>query len=464
MTSINFLGSYSGIDQSAVDQIIAAEKLPLISMIEQKTEYEAEKNAWKDINTRLDSLMTKIKKLKYSSVFMSKIATSSDISVVSGTADSEALNGKYQISVTTLASSTCVTGDDILIEGQDNYTELGLSGSFTIENDNSVSSEITVEKTDSLSSIVNKINDVSDTLEIAAIIIDGRIMIQDKETGIRNITLSDIDGVTLDNLGLGSTSSTVVGDNAQFSVNGIDIVRSTNVISNAIEGLNLILNKETAAGEYATILVSADTENTVGKLQAFVEQYNSTLLFMQEKNDVGELDDLISAGTLAGDPTLQRMISNLRINITGQISGLDSSIGDLSQIGITTVDKFGQLQFKSSNLVDALNENPENVMNFFHDGDADDNSIGFEAKIETFINGLIASGTGIVEVKKDGIERSLKDIENRVERFNSRMERREQYYIRMFAKLDVALQRAEGQMSWLTSQLAGLSGSNNYRE
>ncbi|MEA3423536.1 MAG: flagellar filament capping protein FliD [Bacillota bacterium] len=461
MAGINFLGSYSGIDQSTVDQLMAVEKMPLVQMSEKKTKYESQQNAWKDVNTRLDSLMTKLKDLKYTATYMSKTATSSDSSVVSGSAESDALNGSYQISVTTLASSTRVIGANVLAEGQDNSTELGLTGSFTIENDDAVSAEITIEATDSLASIVDKINDSSETIGIGATIIDGRIVMQDQETGTRNITLTDTDGLTLNNLGLGAASNTVTGDNAQFSVNGIDIVRSTNVITDAVEGLSLTLSKETAVDEYETITVGANTSGAVEKVQAFVDQYNSTLSFLQDANSVGDLDAAVSgAGTLASDPTLQRMISSLRTNIGGSISGLDSSIGDLSQLGIKTIDKFGQLTFDSSKFVSELTSDPENVKNFFYDTDAEDNNIGFEAKMETYLNSLLATGTGIVDIKEDGLERSLKDIEKQVESFNNRMELREQYYIRMFTRLDVALQQAEAQTSWLSSQLAGLSGSS----
>lgn len=463
MAGISFLGSYSGVDQTTIDQLMAVEKMPLVQMSQKKTKYESQQNAWKDVNTRLDSLMTKLKDLKYSATYMSKTATSSDNSVVSGTANSDALNGSYQISVTTLASSTRVIGANVLAEGQDNSTELGLTGSFTIENDDAVSTEITIEATDSLASIVDKINDSSETIGIGATIIDGRIVMQDQETGTRNITLTDVVGSegTLDSLELGAASTTVTGDNAQFSVNGIDIVRSTNVITDAVEGLSLTLSKETAVGEYETITVGADTSSAVEKVQAFVDQYNSTLLFLQDANSVGDLDATVSgAGALAGDPTLQRMISSLRTNIGGSISGLDSSIGDLSQLGIKTIDRFGQLTFDSSSFVSELTSDPENVKNFFYDTDIEDNKIGFEAKMETYLNSLLATGTGIVDIKEDGLERSLKDIEKQVESFNNRMELREQYYIRMFTRLDVALQQAEAQTSWLSSQLAGLSGSS----
>lgn len=459
MASISFLGSYSGIDQATIDQLMEVEKVPLVQMSEQKTEYETEKYAWKDINTRVDNLMTALKELKFSTTFMSKTATSSDSSVVSGSASSTALNGSYQIGVTRLATTTRVIGTDILDPGEDHDTVLELTGAFTLGNDDGDSVELTIEATDSLSSIALKINDETETTGIEATVIDGRLVLQDTVTGARTINLSDTDGTTLEALGLATGMTSTAGDTAQFSVNGISIERDSNTIDDAVEGLTFTLKGETAVGEYETLTVGIDTANAVSKVQSFVNQYNTTLAFMQDANDVGDPEaDVSGAGALAGDPTLQRLISNLRTYTMESMTGLDSSIGDLSQIGITTTDKSGQLVFDSTELVEALETDAENVRTFFYDTDESGETMGFEVKMEDYLNSLIATNTGILEVKQDGLASSLKTLEDRIDAFNDRMEDREAYYVRIFTKLDVALQEAESQMSWLTSQLNSLSG------
>ena len=48
VSSINFLGSYSGIDQSMIDQLMQIERLPLNQLNNKKTGITSEKNAWKD--------------------------------------------------------------------------------------------------------------------------------------------------------------------------------------------------------------------------------------------------------------------------------------------------------------------------------------------------------------------------------------------------------------------------------
>ena len=460
-SSINFLGSYSGIDQTTIDSLMAVEKAPLVQMADQKESYENEQNAWRDINTRLDSLMTKVRDLQIDSVFEGKTVSSSDSDTVSASATSVALKGTYEIEVESLASSSRIIGTKILVDGDTNDTELGISGSFTITNGDGDSAEISVEATDTLSTLTEKINDLNGDLGIGATVVDGRLVLSDDDTGVRTLSLVDSDGSTLSALGLDVSDPGVLfetGQSALFSINGIDIERSSNTISDAVEGLTLTLGAETAEGESEKLTVSNDTGATIAKVEAFIEQYNSTLAFMQEKSDAGDPETEGSGGTLAGDSTLQRMISTLRTTVSSAISGLDSTYSDASQIGITTVDKYGALQLDSSKLTAALEDDAEAVRNFFHDTDSESQEIGLSAKLESYINSLIASGTGIVEVREDGLERSLETLSDRIDAFNDRMEMREAYYIRTFAKLDVALQQAESQMSWLTSQLGSLSG------
>ena len=463
MTSgINFLGSYSGIDQTTIDQLMAVEKQPLVQMAEQKETYESKKNAWRDINTRLDNLMTKVRDLQYASVYEGKTASSGDEETVSATASASALEGTYEIAVTRLATSARIIGVKLLSEGETNATELGVAGSFTVANADGDSAVVAVEATDSLSSLAGKMNYLD--IGIGATVVDGRLVLQDRVTGDRSISLSDADGTTLTALGLDGSAQSEAGTTALFSVNGIAIERDANSVSDAVEGLTLTLGDETATGETVSVTVSQDTATAQEKIEAFIEQYNSTLAFLQEKVDAGDPDTAGSAGALAGDPTLQRMISTLRTTVGSAIEGLDSDYSDASQLGITTIDKYGQLQLDASKLTEALTADSEAVHNFFHDLNVEGGEIGFSARLEDYLDSLLAAGTGIVEVREDGLERSLDTLNDRIDAFNDRMELREAYYIRMFTRLDVALQQAESQMAWLSSQLASLSGLSTSQE
>ena len=466
-SGINFLGSYSGIDQTTIDSLMAVEKAPLVQMAQQKETYESRQNAWRDINTRLDSLMTKVRELQYPSVYEGKAVSTTDPETVSASASSAAMNGTYEMEVDRLATSTRIIGTKVLADGDTNGTELGITGSFTITNGDGDFETIALEATDTLSSITEKINELNDSLGIGATAIDGRLVLSDDNTGSRALVLSDGGGTTLSALGLDGLDPLVVletGQSALFSINGIAIERDSNTISDAVEGLTLELGAETVDGETVKLSVTNDTGAAVEKVEAFIEQYNSTLAFLQEKSDAGDPETEDSAGVLAGDSTLQRMISTLRTTVGSSISGLDSSYSDASQLGITTIDKYGALQLDSSKLTSALEDDAGAVANFFHDTDSEGQEIGLTANLESYINSLIAAGTGIVEVREDGLERSLETLNDRIDSFNDRMEIREAYYIKTFTALDVALQQAESQMSWLTSQISSLSGLSTSSE
>jgi len=64
MAGISFIGSYSGIDQATIDKLMEVEKLPLVQLSNKKTDITAKQNAWKDVNTRLNSLFEKLKALQ----------------------------------------------------------------------------------------------------------------------------------------------------------------------------------------------------------------------------------------------------------------------------------------------------------------------------------------------------------------------------------------------------------------
>ncbi|MBK5251262.1 MAG: flagellar filament capping protein FliD [Peptostreptococcaceae bacterium] len=463
-SGINFLGSYSGIDQSTIDSLMEMEKLPLVQMASQKTEYESKQDAWRDINTRLDSLMTKVRDIQYDSVYEGKAATSTDSGTVSAAATAEAMSGTYEIVIGRIATSSRIIGAKVLAVGETNDTALGIAGSFTITNGDGLFETVMVEATDTLSTIVGKINNLNDTLEVAATVVDGRLVLKDDNKGARTLTLADAAGTPLASLGLDVVDPLVTSETgltAQFSINGIDIERDTNEIDDAVVGLTITLGAETNVGDSKIITVSNNTAQAIEKVEAFIAQYNSTLAFLQEKSDAGDSEtagSAGSAGTLAGDSTLQRIISRLRTMASSSFSGLDSKFSNASQLGITTIDKEGQLQLNSSKLTDALVEDAKAVKNFFHDTDAAGNEIGLTANLENYINSLIATGTGITEVRADGLQRSLDTLSDRIDAFTDRMETRETYYIRIFTRLDVALQQAESQMSMLTGQLDSLSG------
>lgn len=450
MSTVNFMGSYSGIDQSMIDQLMAVEKRPLIQLSSKKTSIETQKNAWNDVRTRLKSLFDKIKVLESAETYTSKLSTAGE--AVSITPSKNTPEGTYQISVEQLATTTSVFGS----VSNDSAAALGVAGSFTIN----AATQIDVVETDTFQTIADKINLKSKDSGVSASIIDSRLVLRNAKTGDPDIILSDVGTGTLVGtaLGLGTTGTKSLGKNAFFTVNGVPVERTSNSVTDVVAYTTINLTKEHAAGQSDTINVTLNSGKTAKALEEFVSQYNSTIQFIEEKLAAGQPGTAGSRGSLAGDSSLMRIQSTLRSMVTSSISNDTTTIRDLSQLGVTTTDRFGKLIFDQAKLTEQLNVDPDQVKNFFASKNALGESIGFVPRISSYVDQFVSSA-GIINGKTEAYERSLKDIKKQVDAFTLRMEKKEKYYMNMFSRLDTAMMQAESQMGWLTSQISGMTGS-----
>src|SRR5690606_27104233 len=94
-----------GIDMdSIIEQLMAIERRPLVMMQQRQTALEAQKNAWRDINTRLKNLSDKFTALKLESTYVGRVTEISNESVLKATANSSAVMGTYEVEVVQLAT------------------------------------------------------------------------------------------------------------------------------------------------------------------------------------------------------------------------------------------------------------------------------------------------------------------------------------------------------------------------
>lgn len=461
--SINFMGSYSGIDQTMIDQLMAVEKRPLVQMSERKTTMETQKNAWNDVRTRLNNLFEKIKVLQNSDTFSSMKATGGESATITTSKNSP--EGVYEISVQQLATKTSVIGGKIVEASSDSTKALGLTGTFKLNTEGKDAKEIEIVETDTVRTIAEKINAVSKESGVRASIIDNRLVLNNLETGAKAIQIAEeADSTILNQLGLKDTSEVIEGKNAKFKVNGVSVEKESNSVKDVVEYTTINLTKAHAAGSSDTITISKDTSKVEEAVKGFVDQYNSTMTFISDQLKAGSPDDGgDKRGTLASDGSLMRLQSTLRTMVTSSLSNENTAIKDLSQLGVSTVDRFGQLTFDASKLKEKLEEDPVQVQNFFMSKNSEGKDIGFVPKINSYIDSF-SSSTGIIKGKTDSFERSIKEVNKQVDAFALRMERKEKYYISMFSKLDTAMMEAESQMGWLTSQISALSASSGSKK
>src|SRR5690606_28079021 len=98
---------------------------------------------------------------------------------------------------------------------------------------------------------------------------------------------------------------------AVFKIEGLTITRSSNKIDDVIEGVTFTLQ-----GEGETVIdIKRDEAAVLDAVRKFVEQYNSTMSFIQSRSSDG--------GVLQGDTLLMRIAFQLRSDITARVGGSD---------------------------------------------------------------------------------------------------------------------------------------------
>jgi len=195
-------------------------------------------------------------------------------------------------------------------------------------------------------------------------------------------TLTAVDGAGTSNEGVqvsfSSGSNLAVGDkfsidvfnpemqeakDAVIELDNATIVKSTNTITDAIQGVTMNL-LEADTSSTLTLTVSSNSDSAKSAIDDFVESYNDLFEFI---NDQLSYDpDTDEAKPLLGDPTLLEIRRRIADTITGTIPGLStSSYTNLSQIGITSDYKTGQLSVDDAKLSSALSTNPDAVAKLF---------------------------------------------------------------------------------------------------
>jgi len=203
--------------------------------------------------------------------------------------------------------------------------------------------------------------------EVIATIVDSQLFLSGKNTGENNlISLSDSTGSVLQSLGIlnasGNFVSATAPKNAEFSVNGIPIVRSSNSgLKDVISGVTLNLASD-AEGQTATLNVLADAGAEKSVLNTFIDKFNSLVGYLSGKlATTKQSDGTYKRGSLAGDSSLY----GLRIELTRILSAnanVSGTVKSLRDLGITMDDNFKLSITDSAKLEDQLKNNKASVV------------------------------------------------------------------------------------------------------
>jgi len=463
--AISLSGVGSGLDiQSLVSQLVTAEGEAQTNALDRReSNYQTELSALGQLKSSLSSFQDAAATLADSDDLLSLSAISSNEDLFTATAGSSASAGEYSIEVLNLARA-----QKLSTAGFSSSSDTLGSGTLTITSGGS-SFDVTIASgSDSLADIRDAINSSADNDSVSASIInvddgnggtEARLVLTAKNTGTDNeisISVSDDDGNNTDASGLSqlaydtgagitNMSELIAADDALIRVDGLDVTRSSNSISDVISGVTLDL-KDAEIGKVSNLSVSVDTASTKESLQTFVDSYNT--LATTFANLTGYDADSEEGGALQGDYTARQIMNDIRsILRTTTDNGEYSS---LFSMGIE-IDQYGKMSIDSTQLDEVLTTRPEALTGLLSSDE------GIAGKLETRLDEALQTG-GIFDTRTSRLTESIADVDLERLDLEERLSTLETRMLNQFIAMDTLVAQYNNTGSYLTSQLASLPG------
>lgn len=426
-----------------VEQLIYLDSQPIRTNQAKIKTYESNKTLINSINTSVSNLQKASQKLYEEISKPSQKTVQSKEGIASAKILDSSYNGKLNLDVKQLAVNTTIGSDKVT-------GPIGISGSFKLSIGDSEAT-IEVSETDTIQSIRNKINNTTD-FNANASIIDGRLILTAEEGGDASFNFEDTDGI-LNKIGLVNDSGSAKnvlqkGQNAIFTVNGVEVEHNSNTVKDVIDGVELELQDIGTV----TIKTEEDVDALYTALEDFIKEYNTTFSLIDT-----ELTK--EGGFLRGDSSLSMLKSNMRSALTSAQNG---TFKFLSEIGIefkSNLGKNAKLEIADKDaLKNALRTNKKDVLKLFVDdtndnGKLDSKDGGILGVLNNYLDKATDSKTGFFKLKKDTIESSIKTMESRNERLEANIAKKRTIYEKQFLQMDLLIEQMNTQMSGLQSMM-----------
>ncbi|MDX5362616.1 MAG: flagellar filament capping protein FliD [Pseudazoarcus pumilus] len=454
----------SGLDvDGLVTQLMAAERQPLTQLATREAGVQAKISAFGSMASAVANLQTAANGLNSAAKFAATKATVSGSNAgFTATSTTNAATGNYAIKVNTLAAAQRVAlSADAFTQDGENIAAGTLTFNFgTADNllaDEPVSTETLDFAGGSLQDLRDAINDADIGLS-ANIINDGttdRLILSSAETGAAQAFSIDGIGVAFSPDAPGAEGDAAyrleAASDASITVDGLNLTRASNTISDVIEGVTLNLTATSDAAN--TLRVTADNSTARAAIDAFVTAYNGLAKGLTDSlkydPESGE------AALLNGDSTARAVQSQLRSIVGGAFAGL-GGVERLADIGIS-FQLDGTLSVDSTKL-NAAFDNPDVDVAGFFTGNGE--TSGFGKQVADSLGRLIGTD-GLITGRTEGLKESVKTLQQRSEALTLRLETVEKRYRAQFTALDVMLSNMLQTSNYLQQQLANLPGASN---
>ncbi|MBI6872725.1 flagellar filament capping protein FliD [Clostridium aciditolerans] len=425
-------------------------------------------------------------------------------------------SAKQSDTTTDIAELSNIQNKSLNVSASTKLSDLGIENGKNIKiTIPSGSATITIDNTKTVQDLINsiynaKIGTSSDTLyskvKVSFSELTQSLSIETRDTGSnQTISMDGSDLSILSKLGLGDGATVTSGTNAIVEItppgagSATKVERSTNnfVIDNVSYSINSSYKvTDTVNGDNINLTTKPDSQGSVNKIKAFVDQYNTLVQKIYDKisekknynykpltddqrsemkdDQIKSWEDKAKQGVLKNDGDLQSVLNSMR---SALMDGVKSAGISLSEIGIDTYGgleaaiKPGQLKIDETKLKNALEARGDQVMKIFTatpDSSITDttekyNNTGIFKRVESIINnaavkfdGTLLKKAGYVGTASEATNTITKQLNNQdkaITEMNKKLADKQEKYYQMFAKLETAMNNMNAQQSWLAQQL-----------
>lgn len=460
---LSAFGNGSGINTTeVVNSLVEAERAPLQSDLDRmKQRADLKISAYGVVKSALNELRSAFDRLNDASELKSFNVTNSDSDNIGFTSSASIEPGSYQIGVTQLASNDSWLSASFAAKNTEINSGSAITISFTSSSGISNVS-VTSPTPEAIASAVNEAGlGYSAKLIDTGADIDPYVIVFEGITGSDNaFTIDAIDSISGSPAqGFSIASQVTTAADANLTLNGVSITRSSNSITDLVDGATIDL-MQTYAGT-ANISVVADTTAAKSALTDLVASYNSTFDLLEQLSSIESSEDEL-VGSLATDTNFRSMISSIRRVITSESSTSSGSMTHLSSMGVS-MTREGTLSVDETILDKALSSNFDDLVLSLTAGTDDqtpfgDASRGIAGDASALIQNYLKS-TGVVSQSIQNAESRLLEHDTRLSQLEARMDKIRERYVAQFTAMESIVNQMKSTGDYLTNQFEAMNNS-----
>ncbi len=448
-------GLSSGLDvNSIVAAMMDVEKITLQRMSKTKAMYDRQLNNYQQATSLVNQFSTAVDNLD--SAFKSSLMkiTSSDetavSAVVSGNAES---TGTHTIEISQLATASQIASKAFSTRDQ----ALGIQGTVEMTTGEN-SFTLDIDPLDTMENIRDHINYALDNQSATASILattanDGvtpefRLILTSQQTGLAQalVLSGDAPGA------LDLTDELAAASDAMFTFDGFDVVRSTNTISDLLDGLTLTLG---SANSNVVLTLAPDTinqaENVKKGISGVVDAYNALVDLIDKNQSTKSLrDGTYSLIKLHLQNTMTQVMGSSAIKSWVDMGVVTAPTTTLvNEDGVDYVST-GKLKIDDDLFAAAMQNNYHGIRDFFTA------SGGFIATAQAAVTDVTQEG-GTISAREGIITQQENVVVHRMEREEDRLDTVKEKLIRQYAALDTFIQLYQQISNFLEQQIESMN-------